>query len=308
MRLGVNFPSYRLGRGDLWPHVRQRAAAVEDAGFDSLWVSDHFWQPPPFGQRDSPMLECFTTLGALAASTERVELGVLVASATHRPAAVIAKAVTTLDVISGGRAWCGLGAGWYAEEHTAYGIDLPPTAQRMDRLADTVRVVRAMLTQPEATVEGRHSWVQGALNHPRPVRGRIPLLVGGEGERRTLRIVAEHADACNLGGPPERLRRKLDVLARHCEDVGRDPADIEVTTMATVVLTDSAASTAAARDAVVAAGGEEALAACLLGEPGAVTEQAAALAAAGCRHLIVNLTGPGDEVVYAAAAALVPVT
>jgi F420-dependent oxidoreductase-like protein len=306
MRIGCNLPSYRLGRGDLWGLVRDRAVAVEEAGFDSLWVSDHFWQPPDFGPIESPMFEPFTLLGALAASTTRVELGVLVASATHRHASLTAKAVTTLDVISGGRAWCGIGAGWYAEEHEAYGIELPSVRERLDRLEDTVRVLRAMFDDEVATVEGRHARVRGALNNPRPVRGRLPMLIGGGGERRTLRLVAEHADACNVGSSPAELRHKLEVLRGHCDVVGRDLAEIEVTTMTTLFLADSPSATTELSDRLRSTGGDELLDACLVGEPQEVVEQAAAFADAGCQHLIVNVMGRGDEAVAAAAEALAP--
>lgn len=300
MRLGFNFPNYLLGTGDLWAKVRERARAAEHAGFDSLWVSDHFWQPPVFGPLDSPMFECFTLLGGLAASTERIQLGVMVASATHRHASIIAKAVTTLDVMSAGRAWCGIGAGWFAEEHHAYGIELPPVRERLDRLDDTVRVLRKMFETSPATVAGTHAHVEGALNEPKPVRGSIPILIGGGGEKRTLRLVALHADACNVGGPPAALRHKLDVLRRHCDDVGRDPSAIEVTTMTTLFLTSSAAETSEVRARL----GDDIVAACLTGEPDEVTEQAAALHDAGCEHLILNVLALEDDALERAAGAL----
>jgi F420-dependent oxidoreductase-like protein len=211
-------------------------------------VMDHFHQIAPAGRPDEPMLEAYTTLGGLAARTDRIQLYTLVSGVIYRNPAHLAKSVTTLDVISGGRAMLGIGAAWNDEESRAYGFTFPPIGERMDRLEEAVQICRAMFDNPTATFEGRHYRVEGAINNPRPVRPRIPILIGGSGERRTLRIVARYADACNVFGwapggeadGPALVRSKLEILGRHCEAEGRDLADIVKTaTIGTMVIDET---------------------------------------------------------------------
>ena len=241
-RRGIHFGSY--GTVDDGPAVfgrlRAAAAAAEAAGFDAISVPDHVHQNRVGGGPGSPMFEAYTLLGALAAHTSSVRLLALVSPVTMRSPALLAKAVTTLDVLSGGRAVLGLGAGWDAAEAAAYGIGFPPVGERMDRLDEALQVCRALFREPRASVAGAHYRVSDARNSPRPVRGTIPILVGGGGERRTLDLVARYADACNVGGDPATVARKLAVLARHCERAGRDPAEITRTVFATAIPADLA--------------------------------------------------------------------
>ena len=208
------------------------ARAAEDAGFTSLWVMDHFLQIPQIGREWEDMLESHTTLGYLAGVTERIRLGTLVTGVAYRNLAHLAKIVATLDVLSGGRALCGLGAGWYEREHRAYGWEVPSRAERYARLEDALELLPLMWGPGSPRFEGRTVTVDEAICYPRPLQERIPILVGGSGERRTLRLVARHADACNLFGDPEGVRHKLAVLAEHCAAEGRDRATIAVTHLA----------------------------------------------------------------------------
>jgi F420-dependent oxidoreductase-like protein len=205
------------------------ARAAEEAGFTSLWVMDHFLQIPQIGREWEDMLESYTTLGYIAGVTERIRLGALVTAVTHRNIAHLAKIVATLDVLSGGRALCGLGAGWFEREHRIYGAGLPPLSERFARLEDALELLPLMWGPGSPPFAGRTLSVNEAICYPRPLQERIPILVGGSGERRTLRLVARHADACNLFGDADRVRHKLAVLERHCAAAGRDPAAITVT-------------------------------------------------------------------------------
>ena len=208
------------------------ARAAEEAGFTSLWVMDHFVQIPQVGREWEDMLESYATLGFLAGVTERIRLGTLVTGITYRTLPHVAKLVATLDVLSGGRAACGIGAGWFEREHRLYGWALPPLAERFARLEDALELLPLMWGPGAPRFEGRTITVEEAICYPRPLQERIPILVGGSGERRTLRLVARHADACNLFGDPANVRRKLAVLRDHCATEGRDPATIAVTHLA----------------------------------------------------------------------------
>ena len=205
------------------------ATAAEEAGFSSVSVMDHLHQIRGVGPRENWMLEGNTILAALAARTSRVNLGLLVGGVTYRNPALMAKITTTIDIISGGRAVLGIGAAWNDEEHDAYGIPFPPLKERFERLEDALRIARAMFTEDTPTVEGKHHSVRDVLNNPRPLRGDIPILIGGSGERKTLRMVAQYADGCNVFGDVEQVRHLMGVLERHCEDVGRDSGEITKT-------------------------------------------------------------------------------
>jgi F420-dependent oxidoreductase-like protein len=205
------------------------ARAAEEAGFTSLWVMDHFLQIPQVGREWEDMLDSYTTLGYLAGVTERIRLGTLVTGITYRNVAHLAKIVATLDVVSGGRAMCGLGAAWFEREHRLYGWEFPPIRERLDRLEDALQLLPLMWGPGSPRFEGKTVSVDEAVCYPRPLQERVPILVGGSGEKRTLRLVARYADACNLVGDVERVRHKLAVLRSHCEAEGRDPASIEVT-------------------------------------------------------------------------------
>src|SRR5271166_4865708 len=226
MRFGLQIPNFTVGEtpGALFDGVVAMATAAEEAGFDSVWVMDHFYQLPPLGGPSQPMLDSYTLLGALAARTSRVRLGTMVTGVTYRNPAHLAKIVTTLDVISAGRAILGIGAAWYDVEHEGLGFDFPPAGQRLDRLEEALQICRAMFSQDGPSFEGRHYRVREARNVPPPVQeGGPPILVGGGGEKRTLNLVARYADMCNLFGDAATIAHKVDVLRGHCEAVRRDP-------------------------------------------------------------------------------------
>ena len=235
IRRGIHFGSY--GSVDdgaaVFGRLAAAARAAEESGFDAISVPDHVHQNQVGGGPASPMFEAYTVLGALAAVTSSATLFALVSPVTMRPPGLLAKAVTTLDVVSGGRAVLGVGAGWDVAEHAAYGIGFPGLGERFDRLDEELAICRAMFTSEQATFTGKFYAVRDAYNAPRPVRGSIPVLVAGGGEKRTLDLVARYGDACNVfAGDPDSVRHKFDVLAGHCERVGRDPAEITKTVFA----------------------------------------------------------------------------
>jgi F420-dependent oxidoreductase-like protein len=235
-RLGLQIPNFTfpgVADADLFETIAGVATTAEAHGFDSLWVMDHLYQIEMVGPKDHPMLEAYTLLGALAARTQRLNLGTMVTGVTYRNPALLAKIVTTLDVISKGRAILGIGAAWNDDEHAGFGFDFPPVKERMDRLEEALQIIRAMFTEPAPSFEGRYYRIKQVLNNPRPIRGYIPILIGGGGEKRTLRLVAQYGDACNLFGDPDTVRHKIEVLERHCADVGRDPAEITKTILFT---------------------------------------------------------------------------
>ncbi len=226
------------GTPAIGPRLAAVARAAEDAGFTSLWVMDHFVQIPQVGRHWDEMLDSWTTLGFLAGHTTRATLGTLVTGVTYRNVAHLAKMAATLDVLSGGRAVCGLGAAWFEREHTAYGFDFPPVRQRFRLLEDALRLLPVMWGPGAPAFTGRVVEVPEAICYPRPIQERIPILVGGGGEKRTLRLVARYADACNLFGDPATVRHKVEVLHRHCADIGRDPAQVRVTHLSSAHVTD----------------------------------------------------------------------
>jgi F420-dependent oxidoreductase-like protein len=216
------------------------AESAEDSGFSSLSVMDHLHQIPPVGPPENYMFDGNTILAGVAARTSKLTLGTLVGGVTYRNPALLAKITTTLDVISGGRAWLGLGAAWFEAEHEAYGFEFPPLGRRFEYLEESLQIVRAMFTQQQASFEGEHFRVRDAYNNPKPIRGDIPIMVGGSGERKTLRMVAQYADGCNLfAADPDRARHLLGVLEGHCERLGRDPAEITKTAMGSYVIADT---------------------------------------------------------------------
>jgi len=237
IRLGLQIPNFTfpgVADADLFETIAGIATAAENNGFDSIWVMDHLYQIEVVGPKEHPMLEAYTLLGALGARTRQAALGTMVTGVTYRNPALLAKIVTTLDIVTSGRAILGIGAAWNDDEHAGYGFDFPSAGERLDRLEEALQITRAMFTEQAPSFEGRHYRVQQVLNNPKPIRGRIPVLIGGGGEKRTLRLVAQYGDACNLFGGPDAVRHKLDVLERHCADVGRDPAEITKTALATV--------------------------------------------------------------------------
>ena len=288
-----NYPGTPADR--LFETVLDIATTAEDAGFTSLSVMDHLHQIAPMGPPENWMLEGNVALAALAARTSRVSLGLLVGGVTYRNPALHAKMTTTIDVVSGGRAVHGLGAAWFEAEHLAYGYRFPPLKERFEHLEDALRIARAMFTEEKATVEGTHHHVAEVMNNPRPIRGDIPILVGGSGERKTLRLVARHADGCNLFGDVDRVRHLLGVLDGHCEGVGRDPAEITRTRMASVIIAPTHEQARHKLEAAAAAGiPRERLETSLMGDPDTVAEQARAYADIGIQGLTVTLPDVHD--------------
>ncbi len=224
------------GRERLGEHLRSIAAEAEAVGVDQLWVMDHLRQIPQVGASWADLPEPYTTLAWLAAITHRVRLGVLVSPAFRHQPAVLAKQVATLDVLSAGRAMCGLGVGWFAQEYAAAGIDFPSLDRRYDYLDDALQALPLLWGKGSPRFEGTTVTIDEALSYPRPVQEHVPIVVGGSGERRTLRLAARHADGCNLFGEPDTVATKVAVLARHCDDVGRDPGEIEVSHLSTVLI------------------------------------------------------------------------
>jgi F420-dependent oxidoreductase-like protein len=229
----LQIPSFTWegGPAELAPRLAAIGRAAEEVGFTGLWVMDHFLQIPQVGPEWLDMLDSYTTLSFLAAHTSRATLGALVTGITYRNVGHLAKVVATLDVLSGGRAVCGLGAAWFQREHQAYGYAFPPVAERFRMLEDALQVLPLLWGPGAPSFEGRSAAVSvpEAICYPRPLQARIPILVGGGGERKTLRLVAQYADACNVSGDAANVRRKVDVLHRHCADVARDPGEVRVT-------------------------------------------------------------------------------
>jgi F420-dependent oxidoreductase-like protein len=300
VRIGLQLPRFQfpgVAPAELFERLVAIAETAEASGFDSLFVMDHLHQIPGVGPQEEWMLEGNTALAALAGRTSRLQLGLMVGGVTYRNPALHAKITTTLDVLSGGRAIHSIGAAWFEDEHRAYGFDFPPLKERFERLEDHLQIARAMFTQERASFEGRHYRVDGALNNPRPIRGDIPILVGGSGERKTLRLVAQYADGCNVFGDPERARHLMDVLDAHCSAVGRDPTEITRTRLGTLVI----AETHEKAERVLASWPDrmnidpERLRMVLtLGGPNEIGEQVRALLDAGLDGLIFHMPSPYD--------------
>jgi F420-dependent oxidoreductase-like protein len=238
---GYHMPGYTFPgtpAEGVFDRVTELARAAETAGFGLVTVMDHFYQIRGVGQETEPMLEAYSILAALSQRTSTVRLGALVTGVTYRNPALLAKTVTTLDTLSNGRAMLGLGAAWNEDEHAGYGFPFPPVRERMDRLDEALTICRAMFAEERPSFEGTHYRIDRALNVPRPIQpGGPKIMVGGGGEQRTLRIAAKHADMTHwfpLG--LDVLKHKDEVLVRHCEEIGRDPATIERTMAAPVLL------------------------------------------------------------------------
>jgi len=298
MKIGLQIPNFSFGTPEdqMFEQVMARASAAEESGFDSVWVMDHFYQLPPLGGPTQPMLEAYTLLGAIGARTHRVRLGTLVTGVTYRNPALLAKIVTTLDVISGGRAILGIGAAWYDVEHEGLGVGYPSDGERLSRLEEAVQICRAMFRQERPSFSGRYYRTDDAWNVPAPIQvGGPRILIGGGGEKRTLRLVAQYADMCNITGDVATIRHKVEVLRRHCQEVGRDPAEVTVSRLSTCVLTNSDEETVATRAFLREAVGEES--GYNVGQRDELLEQVDELRAAGVEYFIFNMpTSDADTV------------
>jgi F420-dependent oxidoreductase-like protein len=310
--LGLQLPSFTfegVPTDRMFERIADTAVAAEGSGFDSFWVMDHYHQIANVGPETDPMLEAYTLLGAVAARTSRIFLGAMVTGVTYRNPAFLAKVVTTLDVISSGRAILGIGAAWNESESRAYGYDWPPVAERFERLEDAIRICRSMFTTERSTYRGTRHSVEGAINVPQPVQpGGPKLLIGGGGERKTLRLVARYADMWNGFGDAAMIRRKLDVLERHCSDLGRDPAEIVKTRLGTIVVAPDDDEAERRRAAWQAEKGvdDDGLAMRLTwGGPDSIGDRIAPLLETGLDGLIFNMpTGSTPEDVERAGRAL----
>jgi len=220
-----------------WGDIHEIAAHCQQTGWDGVYIADHFMPNGPGPEPlDGDMLECWSVIAALAASVPRLRLAPLVTSVTYRHPAVLAKIAAAVDQVSNGRLSLGVGAGWQENEHASYGLALGTLRERMDRFEEAVQILRSMLTEPRTTFEGRYFQVHDAPNQPAPVQERMPLLIGGGGEQRTMRIAARYADHWNTWTTPETLAQKVSVLRARCEEVGRDPGEIHVSTQALMFL------------------------------------------------------------------------
>jgi F420-dependent oxidoreductase-like protein len=235
MKASVQAANFTWPGGDaaIAPALQSIGRAADEGGFDTLWVMDHFFQlEPMIGPADNAMMEGYAALSYLAGVTERIRLGTLVTGIHYRTPGFLAKTVTTLDVLSGGRAWLGIGAGWYERESVGLGFPFPPLKDRFEQLEETLRIVLQMWEGDRTAISGEHFQLSEPINSPQALTSpRPPILIGGSGEKKTLRMVAQYADACNFfvfGGPDE-LRHKLDVLKGHCERLGRDYDEISKT-------------------------------------------------------------------------------
>jgi F420-dependent oxidoreductase-like protein len=235
LRIGLQIPyfTWPAGPPELGPKLADIVRTAEDAGFDSIWVMDHYFQIPMLGGAELDMLEAYTTLGFIAAHTRKAKLGTMVTGVTYRHPGILVKQVTTLDVLSGGRAWLGIGAAWFEREHDGLGVRFPPLKERFERLEEALQITLKMWDpEDNGPFEGKHYRLAETLNSPQALtRPHPPILIGGSGERKTLRLVARYADACNLFGDADTVRHKLEVLREHCRAEGRDYNDIEKTVL-----------------------------------------------------------------------------
>ncbi|MGY4709317.1 LLM class F420-dependent oxidoreductase [Mycolicibacterium sp. CBM1] len=240
IRLGLQIPNFSYGTGvaELFPTVIAQAREAEEAGFDSVFLMDHFYQLPGLGTPDQPMLEAYTALGALAAATQNVQLGTLVTGNTYRNPTLLAKAITTLDVISQGRAILGIGTGWFELEHDSLGFEFGTFTDRFNKLDEALEIILPMLRGEQVTVDGTYYRTQQAFANPR-FRDHIPLMIGGSGEKKTIPLAARYFDHLNIIAGFNELTHKVDVVKRRCEEIGRDPGTLETSVLALAVIDEN---------------------------------------------------------------------
>jgi F420-dependent oxidoreductase-like protein len=240
IRLGFQIPNFSYGTGveQLFPTVIAQAREAESAGFDSVFVMDHFYQLPMLGSPDQPMLEAYTALGALATATERVQLGTLVTGNSYRNPTLLAKIITTLDVVSGGRAILGIGTGWFELEHDQLGFEFGTFTDRFNRLDEALEIILPMIKGERPTFSGKWYRAENALANPR-YRDHVPLMIGGSGEKKTIPLAARHFDHLNVIAGFDQLPGKVKVVRESCEEIGRDPATLETSVLLTVLLDEN---------------------------------------------------------------------
>jgi F420-dependent oxidoreductase-like protein len=274
VKLGLQIPSFTWPGGTeaIGPTLARVARQADDLGFDSIWVMDHFFQIRSVGAAEEPMLEGWTTLGFLAAHTTNARLGLMVGGVHYRRPGLWVKAATTLDVLSGGRAWLGIGAAWNEDESRSLGFPFPPLGERFEMLEETLQIAHEMWQGErgsEAAFDGRQFHATRLMNSPQSIsRPRVPIMIGGGGEKKTLRLVAQYADATNVFGGPEQIHHKYEVIREHCADIGRDPDEIERSTLQNVNLERES--------------------------PGQVVDRFGELADAGAQHVIFSVPRVAD--------------
>jgi len=270
--LQINSFTWPGGPAAIGPTLARVTRAADDVGFDSIWVMDHFFQIRGMGPPEAPMLEGMTALGFMAAHSERARLGLMVGGIHYRLPGLWIKSTTTLDVLTGGRAWFGIGAAWNEEESAGLGFPMPPLGERFEMLEETLQMAQAMWSGGSGSGErheGRHYTATRLLNSPQAIsRPRVPIMIGGGGEKKTLRLVAQYADACNVFGGPERIAHKYAVLREHCERLGRPYDEIERSTLQSVDLDRHA--------------------------PAEIVDHFGALGEAGAQHILFSVRGVQD--------------
>jgi F420-dependent oxidoreductase-like protein len=302
VRFGLQIPSFTFParpRDNVYDVARDLARSAEALGMDSVWLMDHLFQIPVVAPETDPILDCWIGLAALAADTNRIKLGTLVAAAGFRAPSVLAKATATLDVISHGRLIVGIGAGWCDWEHRAYGLPFPPIGERMERLEEAIRILRAMWSEERATFHGKHFQIEGAVCSPKPVqRPHPPLLIGGSGAKVTLRLTAQYAQLHNLGaGGVAEARRVLGLLREHCERLGTDYAAITKTRLTPILFADGPADAERRIRELCPAGETEKgfRARSLIGTPAQIAEQLAAFVEVGIDYFVTSFFDADPE-------------
>jgi F420-dependent oxidoreductase-like protein len=299
MQFGLQHPNYNFDydghdASQIIGSLKNLATRAENLGFDSFWVMDHFHQISPVGKQEDPMLEGWTTISVLAGLTSRIKLGTLVTGIIYRHPSVLAKMGATLDVLSKGRLFMGIGAAWNQEESLAYGIPFFPNKERLLRLEEAIQIIRKMWTEeePAATFNGKYYQINNAYCNPKPIqKPSPPIMIGGSGERYTLKIIAKYADACNLFGSTETVKRKLSILREHCKSVGRDYDSILKTKLGFVVI-DNDKKTVEKRVQQIISNGipkEQVGEFVIYGTPDDVLKQIELLEEVGIQYLIVDL-------------------
>ncbi|HYB80520.1 MAG TPA: LLM class F420-dependent oxidoreductase [Mycobacterium sp.] len=299
IRLGLQIPNFSYGTGveQLFPTVIAQAREAESAGFDSVFVMDHFYQLPMLGSPDQPMLEAYTALGALATATERVQLGTLVTGNTYRNPTLLGKIITTLDVVSRGRAILGIGTGWFELEHDQLGFEFGTFTDRFNRLDEALQIILPMIRGERPTFSGKWYQANEAIANPR-FRDHVPLMIGGSGEKKTIPLAARYFDHLNVIAGFDQLPGKLQVVRQRCEEIDRDPATLETSTLITVLIDENAKA-----DQVPA----EMTQRMVVGSPDSVADQIKTkVLDAGIDSLIINLPFYTPGVVAAAGEALRP--
>jgi F420-dependent oxidoreductase-like protein len=299
IRLGLQIPNFSYGTGveELFPTVLAQAREAESAGFDSVFVMDHFYQLPMLGSPDQPMLEAYTALGALATATERVQLGTLVTGNSYRNPTLLAKIITTLDVVSAGRAILGIGTGWFELEHDQLGYEFGTFTDRFNRLDEALEIILPMIKGERPTFSGKWYRAENALANPR-YRDHVPLMIGGSGEKKTIPLAARHFDHLNVIAGFDQLPGKVKVVRERCEEIGRDPATLETSILLTVLLDENAKP-----DQIPAEMSQR----MLVGSPDYVAAQVQTkVLDAGIDGVIINMPFYTPGVVTAAAEALRP--